>query len=957
MMGSFWVSGGLASLRNAIGSPRGIFIRFILAFTLIIATIPPSVSARQEEPVPTAPPEGVVDEASSVEDPSTFQVDESQAVVEPAYPKVSAVGAAPIPLGTDLSLLQQNPEPCLTLGIDGLSVWIYGSDAAVVGAGGVIVTYPAIDGSTSWEAAGATILGAVVAGSDGAGGLPAHLYDYRPFGPLPADAGIGSAASFGTALFCVYVEAPPVEPIPAPTETLAPPPEPTEIPPAPTEIPPSPTQVPPEPTDVPPAPTQVPTEVPQEPTATPTQTVVSPTEPADPPTQSEDPEPIATAPITSSIAREEQIVSAAAVGNTVRTTTALNMRSAPGTTQPVVTVLPAGTTGNVLGGPVAANGYDWWRISTTQGTGWVAGRFLETVAEVPTATTTASLATTPSPTITATSTATPAGVGGVAVGATVKTIAPLNLRSGPSTSSPVLTVLPPETTGTILGGPQQGSGFTWWRIQTPNGTGWAAGSYLTLVTGSAGPTNPTATSTPAASSTPTPVIGNTIGIGDTVRVTAPLNMRSTASTSGTVVTVLPVNTAGTIVGGPTSADGYTWFRIETSNGTGWVVSNFIQRTAQGSTPVPSATATATVTVPATIPNPQGLSVGDTVRTTTALNLRSGPSTTSSVIAVLLQGTQGTILGGPQAANGYTWWRIQTPNGTGWVAGNFLTRATGQPTATPTIPPGSPSPTSTPTTAPSNPQGIKVGDNVRTTTAVNMRSAPTTAASVITVLPQGTQGTVLGGPETATGYTWWRVQTTNGTGWVAGNFLSIGGGGSGPPTNATPTPTPPPHSWPPPQHIDPYHMGNPSGGAWPNVNRWNTQILAAVNQVQSEQGIRVPPNVVKAVMMIESGGVLHPANHAGYGGLMGSPARPGAVAWTSQPVDHDRVVNDPFYSVYIGVDELANWYRGVGTGSWEDAAAAHFSGWNYNKPHVSDGWNTVAQYRQKFRDHITVLQAS
>src|SRR5690606_15251298 len=52
-----------------------------------------------------------------------------------------------------------------------------------------------------------------------------------------------------------------------------------------------------------------------------------------------------------------------------------------------------------------------------------------------------------------------------------------------------------------------------------------------------------------------------------------------------------------------------------------------------------------------------------------------------------------------------------------------------------------------------------------------------------------------------------------------------------------------------------------------------------------------------------------------------------------------------------------WFNAVGTGNWEDAAAAYFSGWNYNNPNVSDGHYTVGQYRDHIRRNLSVLNQS
>jgi len=145
-----------------------------------------------------------------------------------------------------------------------------------------------------------------------------------------------------------------------------------------------------------------------------------------------------------------------------------------------------------------------------------------------------------------------------------------------------------------------------------------------------------------------------------------------------------------------------------------------------------------------------------------------------------------------------------------------------------------------------------------------------------------------------------------------------------------------------------NMGSP-GGEWANVDRWNSQIQAAINRVARETGITVPGNVVKSVMKLESGGENVGCNAWGYCGLMQTGSG-------SNISNFDSGYNaTPEGNIYYGVQELANWYRDIGTGNWIDAAGAYFSGYNYNNYGVSDGYGTtVGDYRRIIQDHLTQL---
>lgn len=78
----------------------------------------------------------------------------------------------------------------------------------------------------------------------------------------------------------------------------------------------------------------------------------------------------------------------------------------------------------------------------------------------------------------------------------------------------------------------------------------------------------------------------------------------------------------------------------------------------------------------TTPPPTGpkFAVGDVgvvFGTGNCLNVRSMPSAEGAKIGCLNDGTPVTILGGPTAGSGITWWNVHTPLGDGWSADQFL----------------------------------------------------------------------------------------------------------------------------------------------------------------------------------------------------------------------------------------------------------------------------------------------
>jgi len=80
-------------------------------------------------------------------------------------------------------------------------------------------------------------------------------------------------------------------------------------------------------------------------------------------------------------------------------------------------------------------------------------------------------------------------------------------------------------------------------------------------------------------------------------------------------------------------------------------------------------------------NDASLQVGDTVTilnpTGDSIALRVTPSMISVTLGRASNGSSATITGGPATAEGYTWYEIQTSEGTGWTRSEYLQRG-GQP---------------------------------------------------------------------------------------------------------------------------------------------------------------------------------------------------------------------------------------------------------------------------------------
>jgi murein DD-endopeptidase MepM/ murein hydrolase activator NlpD len=133
--------------------------------------------------------------------------------------------------------------------------------------------------------------------------------------------------------------------------------------------------------------------------------------------------------------------------------------------------------------------------------------------------------------------------------------------------------------------------------------------------------------------------------------------------------------------------------------------------------------------------------------------------------------------------------------------------------------------------------------------------------------------------------------------------------------------------------------------WDAVNRWDPNILTATQQVYQETGVLVPANVVKAVMMIESGG--DPNAGPAYGLLQ-------ITAGTMGSYDLERARNEPAYGIYAGTKDLALRYLDSGKMPWENVIVGYFSG-HYIPTGAKDQFSSDYEYQQKFKDLFAELE--
>jgi uncharacterized protein YraI len=194
-------------------------------------------------------------------------------------------------------------------------------------------------------------------------------------------------------------------------------------------------------------------------------------------------------------------------------------------------------------------------------------------------------------------------------------------------------------------------------------------------------------------------------------VTANANFRTGPGTSYSIITVIAKGATFTL----NAREQNNYYSVNFKGTNGWVYAPLI-------VPVGSST-------------PDPVIVGE-ARTSTAVNLRSGPSTGNTVLRVVASGTWVQVSNTVQ--NGFRY--VVHEGLAGWMADQYLVWP--------------------------NDSG-QGGETFTTTADLNLRAEPNTSARVLLVMPSGSVVKALAG--TAPG---WRQVSFNGTaGWASTNYLN------------------------------------------------------------------------------------------------------------------------------------------------------------------------------------------
>lgn len=356
--------------------------------------------------------------------------------------------------------------------------------------------------------------------------------------------------------------------------------------------------------------------------------------------------------------------------------------------------------------------------------------------------------------------------------ATVKTSgASLNMRSSPASNASVIAKLPNGTTVTVYS-----TVSTWSLIEYNGKTGYVASSYLTY-TAAPQTAAPVITATPAPTATAIAAQSAVINTSG-----SKLNMRSGPSTSYSITTTVPNYATVSVL-----QKGSSWSLISYQGYTGYVSSSYLRFITGTVAATPTKTPVITATpVPTATPAP--VCTDAKIKTAgSALNMRSGPAATYSVMCCIPNGTAVTVL-----SRGSSWSMISWQNYTGYVSNTYLvfTSAAATPTQRITAAPTQPV-TAVPTSTPIQSPVYALSATVKTTGGtLNMRSYASTSASVIYKLPNLAIVEVV-----SKGSSWSTVRYNGYTGYVSNAYLVFSQQTATVAPAVTPAPTAPPTATP------------------------------------------------------------------------------------------------------------------------------------------------------------------
>lgn len=326
---------------------------------------------------------------------------------------------------------------------------------------------------------------------------------------------------------------------------------------------------------------------------------------------------------------------------------------------------------------------------------------------------------------------------------TYKVNANLNLRSGNSTGTSILTTIPKGTSVSVS---QVSNG--WGKTTYSGKTGWIYLTYATK-TGSTAQTTTTAStaaSAPAASTTTTAQVAGTV-----YKTNGMMYLRSANNKTSSILGVVPKGTSVTATQisnnwGKITYGGKTgWMSLKYSTKTGTVAASTASAGTTKTTGTSTAAAGSTAASQAAVSGTTTKTSSYVYQTTSNVNLRTGNSTSYAKLTVVPRGTAVTVTEIKD-----NWGKLSYGGKTGWISLQYASKKGANVVTTIT--------TVANNTASSTSKSVSY--SYTTTANLNLRKSYSTSSAKILTMPKGTNLTV-----TEIKNDWGKVSYQGNAGWM------------------------------------------------------------------------------------------------------------------------------------------------------------------------------------------------
>ncbi len=331
---------------------------------------------------------------------------------------------------------------------------------------------------------------------------------------------------------------------------------------------------------------------------------------------------------------------------------------------------------------------------------------------------------------------------------------PTPLRMAASANALIVATLEQGDEVSLLSGAMQSENAFWYQVATDtNAVGWLEAIYLSVpqATTAVAAAPPVAEADPPISKKPEAEqsaavvessVAPALAPGDrAIVIDPPLVLRAAPDPGADAIDKLADGQGMRIESGPVSAGGYSWYEVTllpSEASSGYVAGEFLQAVE--------------------FVNGDQIYVSDGV-----VNLRSKAGMGGEVVAKLPNGAIGTVLAGPERADGYDWYQMTFDSGAkGWAASDFVTLGTGTSTAA-----AETDPVATGTNGALFSAGSRL---VVVDPPVNVRAAPDTGNNVLVQLEEGESVTVITFAQSDDAGDWYQVTANGQNGYVVGTFF-------------------------------------------------------------------------------------------------------------------------------------------------------------------------------------------